>query len=73
MEDQGKSSVIPNWQRAICGLFALSGLIVTFMTLGCSIIPLLASVLGTFLFGFAAVTGRLPHSMRRPGPGDEQS
>ena len=70
MEIQHKISA-STWQRAICGLFAAAGaIVIPFVAVawflegrvvhGNVLFALFMAAIGTFLFGFVSLMGRLP-------------
>ena len=78
MEIQQKISA-PTWQRAICGLFAVAGVIVIpFVAVawlldgrvvqGNVLFALFMAVIGTLIFGFVSLMGRLPAFFGTSGP-----
>ena len=83
MEGQTDNALMPEWQRFVCGALAVTGLgvypIIAWSLFQGDAPPLRALIVlggagfGYFLFGFAAIKGRLPHFMVRPRHGSRQT
>jgi hypothetical protein len=74
-----ESRIVPDWQRAICGVLAAGGGVALVIGL-CALLeegthllgmllPLTGACYGFFLFAFVAVKGRLPRYMRNASRG----
>jgi len=84
MGTQSDRSSIPMWQRVVCGLFALCGAVAVGLPVSSWVIgqdavaanvwlAALSAAVGVFLFGFAAVKGRLPTFLSTGRSGVRQS
>ncbi len=78
MDTPGSEGKIPTWQRVVCALFALGGLVVfgLMVAQGFSVsetgflkwyryFTVVAALIGVYLFAFAGLKGRLPDQLRR--------
>lgn len=73
MAEAIQNPTIPGWQRAVCGVLAVGGVVATAITAWAffsaaasyasaieALLFVMGAAWGTFLFGYAALKGKLP-------------